>query len=93
MPYLLDEDDVNFHMLQVKASIRKLLPSGLGDDHSKVRSTVAYAIAAIAHWDWPENWPDLFNLLMMALASPTPNLVHGSMRVLSGELKRGCQLR
>lgn len=71
-------------LIQVKMGVRKLLPSGLADTHSKVRSTVAYAISAIAHWDWPENWPDLFDHLMLALASSNPDLVHGSMRVLSG---------
>ena len=44
---------------------------------------MAYAIAAIAHWDWPENWPDLFGQLMLALGSGEPQLVHGAMRVLS----------
>lgn len=44
----------------------------------------AYAISAIARWDWPENWPDLFDQLIPALSSGEPNLVHGTMRVLSG---------
>ena len=47
-----------------KAEIRTLLPAGLTQEASKVRSSVAYAIAAIAHWDFPEQWPDLFNILM-----------------------------
>lgn len=70
---------------QIKICVRKLLPAGLSDDHSKVRSTVAYAIAAIARWDWPENWPDLFDQMMTALTSQSPNLVHGVMRVLTGK--------
>jgi len=44
----------------------------------------AYAISAIAHWDWPEAWPDLFGQLMQALTSGDGNLVHGAMRVLTG---------
>lgn len=44
----------------------------------------AYAISAIAHWDWPEAWPDLFGHLMQALTSGDGNLVHGAMRVLTG---------
>jgi len=44
----------------------------------------AYAISAIAHWDWPEAWPDLFGHLMQALTSGDRNLVHGAMRVLTG---------
>ncbi|XP_005100562.2 importin-9 isoform X2 [Aplysia californica] len=66
-----------------KAHIRQLLPQGLSESISKVRSSIAYAISAIAHWDWPELWPDLFPLLMQALTSGQPNAVHGSMRVLS----------
>ena len=49
----------------------------------------AYAISAIAHWDWPENWPDLFDQLIPALGSGEPNLVHGTMRVLSGACVEG----
>ena len=49
----------------------------------------AYAISAIARWDWPENWPDLFDQLIPALGSGEPNLVHGTMRVLSGACVEG----
>lgn len=66
-----------------KAEIRRLLPAGLQESISKVRSSVAYAISAIAHWDWPEAWPDLFGHLMQALTSGDGNLVHGAMRVLT----------
>lgn len=66
-----------------KAEIRRLLPGGLQESISKVRSSVAYAISAIAHWDWPEAWPDLFGHLMQALTSGDRNLVHGAMRVLT----------
>ena len=70
--------------MQAKSSIRKMLPLGLKDSHSKVRSSVAYAISAIAYWDWPDAWPDLFNILMEALRSGDGNAVHGAMRVLTG---------
>lgn len=50
-----------------------------------MRSSVAYAVSAIAHWDWPEAWPQLFNLLMEMLVSGDLNAVHGAMRVLTGE--------
>ncbi|RUS86218.1 hypothetical protein EGW08_006013, partial [Elysia chlorotica] len=66
-----------------KSHIRQLLPQGLSESISKVRSSVAYAISAIAHWDWPESWPELFPLLMQAVTSNQPNAVHGAMRVLS----------
>ena len=71
-------------IFQAKGHIRQLLPQGLSESISKVRSSIAYAISAIAHWDWPELWPELFPLLMQALSSGQPNAVHGAMRVLSG---------
>lgn len=69
---------------QAKAAIRELLPSGLREAISKVRSSVAYAVSAIAHWDWPEAWPQLFTLLMEMLVSGDVSAVHGAMRVLTG---------
>ncbi|KAL8589419.1 hypothetical protein ACOMHN_021571 [Nucella lapillus] len=66
-----------------KGRIRQILPVGLSETISKVRSSVAYAVSAIAHWDWPENWPQLFPLLMQGLTSGQPDAVHGAMRVLS----------
>ncbi len=71
--------------LQAKSSIRTLLPLGLKESISKVRSSVAYAVSAIAHWDWPEAWPELFQILMEALTSGNSDAVHGAMRVLTGE--------
>lgn len=71
---------------QAKAAIRELLPGGLREAISKVRSSVAYAVSAIAHWDWPEAWPQLFNQLMEMLVSGDVNAVHGAMRVLTGML-------
>jgi len=51
-----------------------------------VRSSVAYAVSAIAHWDWPEAWPGLFQILMEALTTGNSDAVHGAMRVLTGGL-------
>ncbi|KAG7261839.1 hypothetical protein CRUP_022882 [Coryphaenoides rupestris] len=68
---------------RAKAAIRELLPGGLREAISKVRSSVAYAVSAIAHWDWPEAWPQLFSLLMEMLVSGDVNAVHGAMRVLT----------
>lgn len=45
----------------------------------------AYGVAAIAHWDWPEMWPQLLPQLEAALCSGDAHLVHGAMRVLSGK--------
>jgi len=80
--------------LQAKVAIRELLPNGLRESISKVRSSVAYAVSAIAHWDWPEAWPELFNLLMEMLVSGDVNVVHGAMRVLTGTCtQQGCPRR
>ncbi|XP_066559607.1 importin-9 [Amia ocellicauda] len=68
---------------RAKAAIRDLLPAGLRESISKVRSSVAYAVSAIAHWDWPEAWPQLFTLLMDMLVSGDVSAVHGAMRVLT----------
>ncbi|KAK0168636.1 hypothetical protein PV327_002414 [Microctonus hyperodae] len=67
----------------IKEKIKELLPLGLHESISKVRSSVAYAISAIAHWDWPENWPGLFDILVNCLSGQNEFAVHGAMRVLS----------
>ena len=53
---------------------------------------MAYAISAIAHWDWPEAWPELFQILMEALTSGQPSSVHGAMRVLAGIVKNNLSM-
>ncbi|XP_076236291.1 importin 9 isoform X2 [Calliopsis andreniformis] len=66
-----------------KEKIKELLPLGLRESISKVRTAVAYAISAIAHWDWPENWPGLFDILVSCLSGESEYAVHGAMRVLT----------
>ncbi|XP_053974223.1 importin-9 [Hylaeus anthracinus] len=66
-----------------KEKIKELLPLGLREPISKVRTAVAYAISAIAHWDWPENWPGLFDILVSCLSGESEYAVHGAMRVLT----------
>ena len=78
--------------LQAKVDIRRLLPVGLREPVRRVRVSVAYAVSAIAHWDWPEAWPELFDVLMEALASGNPDAIHGAMRVLTGKLAYVCKL-
>ena len=46
---------------------------------------MAYTISAIAHWDWPEEWPELFDILVAALKPGHPQSefsVQGAVRVL-----------
>ncbi|XP_071784308.1 importin-9-like [Asterias amurensis] len=68
---------------EAKTEIRKMLPVGLRESISKVRSSVAYAISAIASWDWPESWPELLTELMDLITSGNGDAVHGAMRVLT----------
>ena len=69
---------------ECKCQIKELLPYGLADPHSKIRVTVAHAIASIAHWDWPELWPNLFEILINCLSSNQINAIHGSLKTLTG---------
>lgn len=52
---------------QVKATLRELAPMGLAYPESKIRNSIAAIISSIAHWDWPEQWPALFDTLMKML--------------------------
>ncbi|XP_066017138.1 importin-9-like isoform X2 [Pocillopora verrucosa] len=76
-----------------KKGICHLLPGGLQESINKVRSSVPYAISAIAYWDWPEAWPHLFGNLMQALTCGDGNLVHGTMRVLTGTIEEDAMVR
>lgn len=40
-------------------------------------------IAKIAHYDWPETWPRLFDELLGLLKSGAESNVHGALRVLT----------
>ena len=74
----------------IKQQIKLILPSGLADQSSKIRSIVAYSVATIAHWDWPELWPELFGILLSALNGSNNaaniidlNAVHGTLETLT----------
>ncbi|KAF8793185.1 Importin-9 like protein [Argiope bruennichi] len=67
---------------EAKVAVRNMLPMGLLESISKLRSSAAYAISAIAQWDWPEEWPELFDILLRSLVSENSCAVHGAMRVL-----------
>ena len=46
----------HWYSIQAKQEIRALIPQGLTEPAHRVRSSVAYAVSAIAQWDWPEAW-------------------------------------
>ena len=43
---------------------------------------MAYTISIIASWDWPDSWPELFDILMALLKENQEFAVQGSVRVL-----------
>ncbi|XP_043701110.1 importin-9 isoform X2 [Telopea speciosissima] len=73
-----------------KAVIRQLLLFSLDDPHGKICTAVGMAVASIAHYDWPEEWPDLLPFLLKLIGDLTNmNGVRGGLRclaLLSGDL-------
>eukprot|EP01119_Soliformovum_irregulare_P000725 TRINITY_DN10535_c1_g1_i3.p1 TRINITY_DN10535_c1_g1~~TRINITY_DN10535_c1_g1_i3.p1 ORF type:complete len:751 (-),score=247.92 TRINITY_DN10535_c1_g1_i3:105-2102(-) len=65
-----------------RVAIKTGLPRGLSDPENKIRTAVAMAIATIAHWDWPEQWPTLVQDLVTCLQSPDKNLLKGAIKCL-----------
>lgn len=66
---------------QAKQLIRTILPNGLYDSNSKIRSSVAYTISTIAAIDWPHIWVDLFDIIVKCLGG-NEDSIHGAMQVL-----------
>lgn len=66
---------------EAKIAIKTILPQGLYDPNSKIRSVVAYSISNIASYDWPNDWQELFDIIVKCL-SGNENSVHGAMKVL-----------
>jgi importin-9 len=54
----------------------------LGDEVALIRSNVAYTVSKIAHLDFPEQWPNFFDELMVCLRSSNVHIVQGAIRVL-----------
>ncbi|XP_037952610.1 importin-9 [Teleopsis dalmanni] len=64
-----------------KRSIRNILPNGLYDPNSKIRSSVAHTISTISATDWPQVWTELFDIIIKCLGG-TENSIHGAMQIL-----------
>lgn len=81
----LDPDDEDTTKLlatdQAKHAIKTILPKGLYSNNSKIRKTVAYTISTIAGYDWPNDWLELFDIIVSCLAG-NEDSVHGAMQVL-----------
>ena len=69
------------------------LQTALGEDseanfvnnnsEKKLRSSLAYVVSAIAFSDWPEDWPNLFEILMNYLSSGKQGAIYSSMKVFN----------
>lgn len=66
---------------QAKKTIRNILPNGLYDPSSKIRSTVAHTISTIAQTDWPSVWTELFDIIIKCLGG-NEDSIHGAMLIL-----------
>ncbi|KAJ3178224.1 Importin 9 [Geranomyces variabilis] len=67
---------------EVKRHIRASILKGISDPIKQIRVLIAYVVAKIAHFDWPEAWPNLFEVILEGLRGD-PERVHGVMRVLA----------
>lgn len=82
------EDEDNFEHPIVasdeKEVIRRLLLLCLDDSQKKICTAVSMAVASIAHYDWPEDWPELLPFLMKLINDQTKlNGVLGALRCLA----------
>lgn len=68
---------------ETKETVKANILAGLGDNISKVRSSVAAVISEIACIDFPEQWLGLFDVLLRMMGSGDANQVHGVMKVLA----------
>ncbi|KAG1451740.1 hypothetical protein G6F56_008003 [Rhizopus delemar] len=68
---------------QTKAAVREIIVRGLLDPESKIRVVSAYVVSKIAHDDFPEDWPNLFDILLNYLKGDNADCVHGAMHVLT----------
>lgn len=80
---LEETDKASGHMAteQAKRTIRNILPNGLYDPNSKIRSSVAHTISTIAATDYPHCWAELFDIIVKCLGG-NEDSIHGAMQVL-----------
>jgi importin-9 len=60
---------------KVKASIKATLLQHIGEPERRIQSTICLIISKIAHLDWPDQWPELFEHLISCLKMP-PSAQH-----------------
>lgn len=54
----------DFVLVVLQIAIRNLLLQVLDDSHGKIRTAVGMAVASIASCDWPDDWPNLMDVLL-----------------------------
>ncbi|GAB4841855.1 hypothetical protein Ancab_039378, partial [Ancistrocladus abbreviatus] len=81
-----DEDSFEHPIVTTdeKEVIRRLLLLSLDDPHKKICTAISMAVASIANYDWPEDWPDFLPFLLKLITDCTNiNGVHGALRCLA----------
>lgn len=73
--------------------MREVIVNGLADPESKIRVVSAYVVSKIAHDDFPEDWPNLLDILIAYLKSNSADSVHGAMRVLLEMVKKDISIQ
>ncbi|GAA5804125.1 hypothetical protein HPULCUR_009611 [Helicostylum pulchrum] len=76
-----------------KAAVREIIITGLTDRESKIRVVSAYVVSKIAHDDFPEDWPNLFDILLSYLKANNSDSVHGAMHVLLEMVKKDISIQ
>ncbi|KAG0175607.1 Importin 9 [Apophysomyces sp. BC1015] len=76
-----------------KNAVREIIVRGLADRESKIRVVSAYVVSKIAHDDFPEDWPNLFDVLLSYIKSNNADSVHGAMRVLLEMVKKDISIQ
>ncbi|GAN01450.1 importin-9 [Mucor ambiguus] len=76
-----------------KAAVREIIVTGLADPESKIRVVSAYVVSKIAHDDFPEDWPNLFDILLSYLKANNSDSVHGAMHVLLEMVKKDISIQ
>ncbi|CEP15960.1 hypothetical protein [Parasitella parasitica] len=80
-------------LLPSKAAVREIIITGLTDPESKIRVVSAYVVSKIAHDDFPEDWPNLFEILLSYLTANNSDSVHGAMHVLLEMVKNDISIQ
>ncbi|KAI8640342.1 armadillo-type protein [Parasitella parasitica] len=76
-----------------KSAVREIIITGLTDPESKIRIVSAYVVSKIAHDDFPEDWPNLFDILLSYLMADNSDSVHGAMHVLLEMVKNDISIQ